>query len=287
MKNNTLGGAKVYLLVIGLVLIAIALIGGIMIGNLLPTTAFASPDSLTGWIATTATVVIGILTVVLAAETWKLRDIQSRQIRELVLDGIRPNVSVELIGSHVGMSFMNVRISNSGKGIARDIKFKFLDRFNQPVTDQSEPIIKVFHKLTMFRLGIQSLGVNQEFKSYIFSFLELEKELGVGAFTPYLKICIEFCDTKQNKYENEFVVDFAQYEGFSEIGGNSLALLADELKLIRTELGRLTSGSKRLTVDIHSAEDRSKEQTRLLKMRMEARTRIEEQKNRTVEGSGG
>jgi hypothetical protein len=251
------------LAVFGLMAVAIALVIGVMIGALLPGTATAAPDSLSGWVTTIATVVICVLTIVLAVETWRLRAAQTRQIQEFMLDSIRPNVSIELSGSHAGMHFMNVKVLNSGKGIARKIKFEFLDRNDQPATVDTEPIIKVFQKLTMFRMGIQSLGINQELKSFIFSFFELRGELNADVFSPYVNIRIKFEDVEGNKYVNIFVIDFSQYEGFSEIGGNSLNKLADEVKSLRQELSKMVSGNSRLAVDIHSGEDRAAEETAL------------------------
>ena len=256
--------------VCGLVLIPTALVLGVIVGALVPASASAAPDSLSGWVTTFATVVICILTIVLAIETWRLRAAQAEQIRELRLDGIRPNVSIELNGSHVGMNFMNVLVANSGKGIARKIRFEFLDRNEQPVTAEGEPIVKVFHKLTMFRLGLQSLGINQELKSFLFSFLDLSSEIGAGAFTPYVNIRILFEDTEGNEYMNAFVIDFAQYEGFSEIGGDSLSKITDEVKAIREQLGKFGSGFNKMAVNVFDSDDRDAERERHLQKRRQA-----------------
>ncbi len=245
------------LVVIGLLAITVALVLGVIIGTLLPATAAAAPDSLSGWITTIATTVICVLTIVLAVETWRLRAAQARQIHEFILDSIRPNVSVELSGSHAGMNFMNVRVLNSGKGIARKIRFEFLDRNDRPASEDTEPIIKVFHELTMFRSGIQSLGVNQELKTFMFSFFELRGKLNADVFSPYVNIRIRFEDTEGNEYVNAFVIDFSQYEGFSEIGGNPLSKLADEIKKVREQLEKMVSGNSHLSVDIYSSEDRA------------------------------
>jgi hypothetical protein len=265
MASRTSHDLKTPALVVGaLIAVFVALILGVIIGALLPGAATTAPDSLSGWVTTVATVVICVLTIVLAIETWRLRAAQARQIQEFMLESIRPNVGIELSGSHVGVHFMNVKVTNTGKGIAKKITFEFLDRHDQPATAETAPIVKVFHKLTMFRLGIQSLGINQELKSFIFSFLELERELGAGIFTPYVNIRIRFEDTEGHEYVNAFVIDFAQYEGFSEIGGNPLNELANEVKSIRKELAKVVSGSNRLAVDIHSAEDRAEEHTALM-----------------------
>ncbi|MCE3607355.1 hypothetical protein LXA47_27700 [Massilia sp. P8910] len=248
------------LIVCGLIAIAISLILGIIIGALLPGRATAAPDSLSGWVTTVATVVICVLTIVLAIETWRLRAAQTRQIKELMLENIRPNVGIELSSSHVSMNFMNVKITNSGKGIAKKISFEFLDRQDQPANAAGEPIVKVFHKLTMFRLGIQSLGINQGLKSFLFNFIELEGELGAGTFTPYVNIRIKFEDTEGNKYVNAFAIDFAQYEGFSEIGGDSLNILATEVTSIRQQLAKFGTGFDRMAVNVFNADDRTAEQ---------------------------
>ena len=261
------------LVICGLIAIPVTLVVGVIIGALIPGSATAAQDSLSGWVTTIATVVICVLTIVLAVETWRLRAIQTRQIKELMLENIRPNVSVELNASHVGKNFMNVKVANSGKGIARKVRFEFLDRQDQQVTAEGEPMIKVFNKLAMFRLGVQSLGINQELTSFLFSFHDLPRDIGAGVFTPYVNIRITFEDTEGHEYANVFVVDFAQYEGFSEIGGDSLNQLATEVKSIREQLGKLGSGFNRLPVDIFSAEDRADEAEEQDRRREEFRQR--------------
>lgn len=259
------------LVVCGLIAITISLIAGVIIGALVPGSVTAAQDSLSGWVTTVATVVICVLTIVLAVETWRLRAIQTSQIQALMLEGIRPNVSIELNGSHVGMSFMNLSVANSGKGIARKIRFQFLDREGRPVTPEEDPIVKVFHKLSMFRLGIQSLGINQELKSFLFSFLKLSDDIGAGAFTPFVNILITFEDTEGHEYSNAFVIDFAQFEGFSQIGGDSLNQLATEVKLIREQLAKFGSGFDRMAVNVFDNSDRIVEQELMAQRIAEAR----------------
>lgn len=278
MARQTSSDFKTPVLVVGAVIAMIlALVVGLIIGGLLPASATAAPDSLSGWITTIATAVICVLTIILAIETWRLRAAQTRQIKEVYLEGLRPNVSVELTPGHAGVHFMNVQVSNSGKGIAKKISFEFLDRHDQPATVVTEPIVKVFHKLAMFRVGIQSLGINQALKSFIFSFLDIERDLGVGLFTPYVNIRIRFEDTEGNEYVNVFVIDFSQYEGFSEVGTNPLIELAKEVKAIRKELSKVVSHSGRLDVDVHSAVDRVEERAALLSRFEQDREREAEQ----------
>ena len=54
-----------------------------------------------------------------------------------------------------------------------------------------------------------------------------------------------------------FTIDFAQYEGISELGGDALHQMATEIKKIREQIGKVTgrSGGK-LGVDIFDSKDR-------------------------------
>ncbi|MGR6751414.1 hypothetical protein [Aeromonas veronii] len=61
-------------------------------------------------------------------------------------------------------------------------------------------------------------------------------------------------------YSNAFVIDFAQFEGISELGGNDLYKIATEIKKIREELGRgLKLGRNRIGVNIFDSKDRQEE----------------------------
>ena len=247
------------LVVSALAVVTLVFIGGVIVGSLLPSSVTAAPDSLSSWVSALSTAVVCVLTIVLAIETWRLRAAQTRQIAELMLENIRPNVSVELTASHVGMNIMNVRVVNSGKGIARRISFVFLNRDGLPATPENEPIVKVFHKLAMFRLGIQSLGIGQELKSFLFSFFALGGEIQQDIFKPFVNIKIQFEDVEGNQYFNIFTIDFAQYEGVSQVGGDSLHQLASEVKTIREHFARFGGAGQRLAVDIFNSTDRSEE----------------------------
>jgi hypothetical protein len=97
-----------------------------------------------------------------------------------------------------------------------------------------------------------------------------------GLFTPYVNIRIRFEDTEGNEYTNVFVIDFSQYEGFTEVGSDPLIELAKEVKAIRKELSKVVSHSGRLDVDVHSQADRVEERAALL-------SRLEQERQREAE----
>lgn len=233
---------------------------GLVVGNHLQGNASLTADSISSWLSAIATVAIAILTFILAKETWYLREAQIRQLDELKRENIRPNVGVQLESSPVGMNFVNVKISNLGKGIARKIVIKFVDRAGNEVAKDVDLVVEKFRKLAMFRQGIQTMGIGQEISSFVFSFIDLGKELNGDIFKPYLQINIDFEDVEGNLYSNSFTIDFAQYEGISELGGDPLHQMATEIKKIREQLGKVAGqNAGRIGVDVFNSEDRQAE----------------------------
>ena len=158
------------------------------------------------------------------------------------------------------MSFINVKISNLGKGIARKISFTFFDRQDNQVMENQDIVVDKFLKLGIFRLGIESMGIGQIFSSYVFSFFDLKKDLNGEIFKPYFSIGIEFEDVEGTLYANTFAIDFAQFEGMRELGGDASHKMAAEIQKIRESIQKVVGNSnRRVGVDIYSSSDRRDE----------------------------
>jgi uncharacterized membrane protein YidH (DUF202 family) len=242
------------------VAIPLIFILGLVVGNQLHGNSSLTADSISSWLSAIATVAIAILTFILAKETWYLREAQIRQLEELKRENIRPNICFQLESSPAGFSLINVKISNLGKGIAKKILIKFLDRNGNELQEATDVVVKHFRELAIFRQGIQTMGIGQEITSFVFSFHDLKDELKSGIFTPYFIVDISFEDIAENAYKNSFTIDFSEFQGKSQIGGNSLYQISDELKLIREVLQRATSHNQgRLSVDMFSSQDRKDE----------------------------
>ncbi len=233
---------------------------GLVVGNQLQGNGSLSADSLSSWLSAIATVAIAVLTFILAKETWYLREAQIQQLAELKRENIRPNVGVQLESSQVGMNFINVKISNLGKGIARKISFTFLDRQGNQVTENQDVVVDKFLKLGIFRLGIESMGIGQIVSSYVFSFHDLGRDLKGEIFKPYLSIAIKFEDIEGTPYTNTFAIDFAQFEGTSELGSDPSHKMANEIQKIRESIEKVAGNSnRRIGVDVYSSSDRHDE----------------------------
>lgn len=233
---------------------------GLVVGNQMQGGVVLTPDSLSSWLSAIATVAIATLTFILAKETWYLREAQVRQLAELKRENIRPNIGLELESSRVGVNFINFKISNFGKGIARRIVFEFLDRDGKLVPPNHDVVVEKFRKFAIFRQGLESMGIRQVISSYLFSFFELGGELKGEIFKPYLNIVVGFEDVEGNRYSNVFNIDFAQYEGMGDLGGEPLHEISSEIKKIREQIGKVVGNSGgRMDVDVFSAADRKRE----------------------------
>ncbi len=240
---------------------------GIVVGNQLQGGGSLSADSLSSWLSAIATVAIAVLTFILAKETWYLREAQTQQLAELKRENIRPNIGVQLETSQVGVNFINAKISNLGKGIARKVSFTFFDRYGNQIAANQDVVVDKFLKLGSFRLGVESMGIGQVISSFVFSFLDIGKDLKGEIFKHYLNIDIKFEDTEGNKYSNTFVIDFVQFEGISELGGDPLHKLASEIQKIRESLGSVARNANgRIGVDVYSSPDRQAEVEKIQKL---------------------
>lgn len=265
--------SNIILVVAGISSAAVAFVIGVFVGNTIPGPNLFSQDTLSSWVTAAATVMITVLTFILAVETWRLRAAQSAQIENLHLESIQPSVSISLSTNPAGIHFMDARISNTGKGIAKNIRFSFRDRNGSPATDATEPIIKPFKKLAMFEHGIESLGVGQELSSFVFSFLDLRSEIGQDIFSPYLNIVINYEDVEGHSYSNTYAIDFIQFKGISKLGDSPVEAISSEIKKLRQTVEKVGNSSNRLGIDVYDSQDRETEAKNL-------EARIEQQMRR-------
>jgi hypothetical protein len=246
---------------------------GAAFGSQIQISNILTADSLSSWVAALATVAIAILTFVLAKETWYLREAQIEQVNELRRENIRPNVSVNLSSSPIDLSFMNIRIQNHGKGIARNIRFSFIDREQKEINLLDSAIVDEFLKLHVFSEGINSLGLDQKIESFLFSFYDIKKNVeGSDIFSPYFKIKIHYEDVEGTPYFNELTMDFKEYKGITSVGGGDpLHKIADDIKKLREQFGRVTTHN-RINIDTYTSSDRDQQRVKIDTMLEERKT---------------
>ena len=250
------------MVVIGAVSTPLIFILGLVAGSQIQLSSVLTADSLSSWVTALATVAIAVLTFILAKETWYLREAQIEQVNSLRRENIRPAVSVTLKNSDIAFNLMMVNLSNLGKGSARNISFKFIDKGGEEIFEGNNGIVDLFLNLHVFSNGMHSLGINQNVDSFLFSFYDLEGKLkNDDIFTPFFTIIISYSDVEGNEYANELTIDFAEFKGLKEIGGgNPLHKMAGDLKKLREQIEKMTSSSsKKLHINTYTSRDREKQ----------------------------
>lgn len=250
----------------GLLFVPLVFIGGLVWGLNLGGNGKLAADTLSAWVGAIATVAIAILTFILARETWYLRLAQIRQIDELKIEAMRPSLEFYILSAQASIHMMNAHIQNNGKGIARNVSFKFYGSSGDVLSSQERAVVEKFQSLNMLKNGLASLGASKERKSFVFSFLDLINKNGDALFGVKIRVSIEFEDAEGRKYASESIVDFSEFKGVSEVGGGDpLYNLYKETEKIVKVLESVQAGmsSKRLNINVYSSADREEEQKAL------------------------
>lgn len=259
----------------GLLLSIVVLLIGVSIGATLSGEITFLRDSVATWIASLATVVIALLTILLAFETQAMRRLQQEQIDGIRADAIRPDLDIYLVQSAAGFNFADLVLRNNGSGLARRVKVNFSVIPERGVLQTAEKLIKLLEVPSFVSNGISTLGPGRDFSSYILSFIELSDEADVNYFEVAVEAHISYLDADGNLHESTSVIDLAEFDGMSVLGGMPMQDAVKELKKISSVLVSFSNGSKKLPVNTHTSSDRKNEQEALKKKHAEAKRRRE------------
>jgi len=216
-------------------------------------------DALSSWVAALATVAIAVLTMFLAKETWSLRQVQIKQMEQIRKDSIKPNINLFLRSDSDSLNMMEAHVENSGTGPAHDVKFTF--RKNSEVSDDVfAHVNEQFKKLVIFNTGITTLGSGEKRHSFVFNFLDLTQEFKARIFEYNAIVDISYLDREGQECQSNAIFNFSEYLGISNrVGKNPLKEISKSLDTMSKDLGHMTTGFKKLQVDIYNNEDRNSE----------------------------
>lgn len=253
-------------------LLPTAFLGGVILSETIKDDFSLTADSLSSWISAGATVAIAVLTFILAKETWYLREAQARQLSDLQRDSIRPYVDFSLVHSRVDFHFIDLKIANYGRGVARNIKFKLVSDLGCVSVEGTNPVVDSIFKLGAIKNGISNLGIGQVYKSFVFSFLDVIQKIGEDeVFLTKFSVEMTYCDTQGYEYKNTVFIDMSSFSGIIELGGGDpIYKMAKSLdKISAWAQGLTSSSSKRINVNSYSNADRVRER-KALEVRYEA-----------------
>ncbi|WP_193188244.1 hypothetical protein [Vibrio navarrensis] len=200
--------------------------------------AFSS-DSITSWISAIATVVIAVLTIVLAKETWNLRLAQIDQLADFRKEMIRPNIAFGLSNSKSGSDLVELVVDSNGKGIARNIFFEIHDENGHPFVSGDNFVTDRLLSLRFITHGIKSLGPEQKIDTFLFSFSEARERVE-NLFDLVIRVTINFEDVKGHKYSHSTFIDFSCYVGIQlSAEGDPQYRISRDIRQIRKLFERL------------------------------------------------
>jgi hypothetical protein len=268
--------AKTFVILSIVLTTVIAFILGVAVGAGSQGFLSLKEDNLASWVTALSTLCIAILTIVLARETWKLRDIQISQIEQVRKDGIKPIVNFTMKPAKVSTIFMNAHNRNDGVGVAQNIALSFVNA-NLEAQDVFDHIVGELKKIVMFDEGLTSLPPGDEKLSYVFRFPDIHAKFGEKTMQFAATVEVTYQDLEGHSFKTANGINFREYIGASELGEEPFYDMASSLKKIQGDVNKIASGHRRLRADVFDSEDRQKEAEYREQQRIE---RVEQQENR-------
>ncbi len=236
----------------------VAFVIGAAVGASADGTLGLAADSFTAWISALSTLAIAGLTTFLARESWSLRKLQIEQINSIRREAIRPSVNVYVRSSRVGLNFIDVHVNNTGKGSARSVRFNLVNK-NPQAEDVFALVSEKLTRLAIISEGIGNLAPNEERKSFLLSFTEITKNFGERVFDCNIEVSINFFDAEGNAHESVSHINFSEFFGIRELGGDPLNKAVKALEKLADDIHRVATGFRRIKVDAYSSEDRQQQ----------------------------
>jgi hypothetical protein len=190
-----------------------------------------------------------ISTAVYAFLTWKLVN-ETRRMRKAQTD---PEISVSLVqNDKATIEFIELVIENIGLGPAYGIKFEVIKDFTLSNRMLSE--------VGFIKNGISYFSPKQPMKLSVASFIH-DKELADKS----IELKVIYSNSIAEQFTRKFILNFSQFSFFTQVGFPPLIKIAEHLKSIASNLSDITSGFRKLKIDIYDSKDRTEEEKQTLK----------------------
>lgn len=188
-----------------------------------------------------ATVVYALLTATLVRETRQMREAQTE-----------PRIEVAIAPKEEYVNIVTLRVKNIGLGPAYDVRF---DLRGEEDSDGEKELIADFSKTQFLRRGLRYLGPGQELRS---SYTQMTKNFEVK-IRSRITVSVSYQSATEKQYSEEVPIWFEELEGYGRIGTPHLYSIAKSLEKIERNVDHLSSGFRRLRVDVFSEQDRERE----------------------------
>jgi hypothetical protein len=132
----------------------------------------------------------------------------------------------------LGVDKVYLHIENRGNGLAKNIKFNFLNN----LSDTQQYLVNRLNNEPIFIQGVSFLDTQQPIKNFLFKVDDIlsedfDKE---KLFNNLIGLNITYVDTANNKYKSEALLNFSQLDSYKE--DDQLKVIAENLKSIEERL---------------------------------------------------
>lgn len=212
-------------------------------------------------VVTISTVVYAFLTAKLVSETRKMRQVQTE-----------PKIVVTTKPREEWINLIHMFVKNIGQGPAFDITFKIT---SESGGDGANTIIKDFIKSEFINTGLKYLGPNHELAS---GWTQMTEKFDDKIET-VLVIDVSYKSSTGELYSDTYRLDFSEYKGRTQANTPYLYNISQNIEKIQKDFHHITTGFRRLNVDIFNNDDRKQEKEDNDKIRNEFNVKSKESKN--------
>ena len=202
-------------------------------------------DSAQTWI-TTFIAFGGLLgTLVTAVATlflWRVTKLLAVETKRMAEASAQPHVVATLDPNRWSMRHFDLKVDNTGNATAYDIKVDF----TPPLINgegRAGAMAVPFENISLLKPG-QGMG------SYLAEYSIVSKRVYS------VRVSWRRSPADSQREENVYTINMADRQGVSDLGGDPLVNIANDLAKIREDLRSLAQGSKRLKIDAYTAGDR-------------------------------
>ena len=202
-------------------------------------------DSAQTWIITFIAVggLLGsLVTAVATLFLWRVTKLLAVETKRMAEASAQPHVVATLDPNRWSMRHFDLKVDNTGNATAYDIKVDF----TPPLINgegRAGGMAVPFENISLLKPG-------QGVSSYLAEYPLVRKQV----YSVRVSWRRSFADSTRE--ENTYTINMADHQDVSDLGGDPMVKIANDLAKIREDLRSLAQGSKRLKIDAYTAGDR-------------------------------
>ena len=202
-------------------------------------------DSAQTWI-TTFIAFGGLLgTLVTAVATlflWRVTKLLAVETKRMAEASAQPHVVATLDPNRWSMRYFDLKVDNTGNATAYDIKVDF-----------TPPLINGEGRAGAMAVPFENISLlkpGQGMSSYLAEYSIVSKRVYS------VRVSWRRSPADSQREENAYTINMADRQGVSDLGGDPMVKIANDMAKIREDLRSLAQGSKRLKIDAYTAGGR-------------------------------